>query len=289
VPTAPPAADAARTLQRYGSSRAKGDHVVEGSAVSDVGIGTVLREARVEQGRGLDEAAAATSMRVGQIEALESDRFETFGGDVYAKGFLRTYARWLGLDPEPLLDRYRRYVEHGHTPVDARRIASSGGATSEESSDLPIWLVRLVAVAGVAALAIGLIQFVSARVPSPADEPTIADAPDPVEPSSSETDAEADPSPTPSPSPSPTFEGVELTLAFEDRSWISVTVDGQETQEGIFEQGAVLDLQGDDEVVVRFGNAGGVTALLNGQRIGPFGEPGDVTEVRFTQDGFDEI
>ena len=68
--------------------------------MSDVGIGAALRESREEQGRELADAAAATSMRVTQLEAIEADRWEIFGGDVYAKGFLRSYAVWLGVDPE---------------------------------------------------------------------------------------------------------------------------------------------------------------------------------------------
>ena len=257
--------------------------------MGDVGIGAVLREARTDQGRGLDEAAAATAMRVTQVEALEADRFEVFGGDVYAKGFIKSYARWLGLEVEPLLDRYRRYVEHGASGVDARKIASSGSITPDEPSDLPMWLVRLVAVAGVVALAAGLASFVSARVPPPADEPTVADAPDPVEPAPSPTAEQEPAEPSPEPSPTPTYDGVELTLLFEDRSWISARVDGEPTREGLFEAGGVLDLQGEEEIVVRFGNAGGVTGLLNGETVGPFGDSGAVLELRFTESGIEPV
>lgn len=257
--------------------------------MGDVGIGAVLREARAEQQRGLDEAAAATSMRVRQVEALEDDRFEEFGGDVYAKGFLRSYASWLGLDPAPLLDRYRRYVEHDR--ADARRLADGGAVvTSSEGSDLPMWLVRIVAVLGVVALGVGLFQLVQSRVPAPAEEPEVVAPPDPAEPTPTPTATASAPAPpSPSPTPTPTYDGVELTLAFDARSWVSVQVDGQTTQEGLFEAGEVLDLQGDDEVVVVFGNAGGVTGLLNGETVGPFGGSGSVAEIRFTPDGIDEV
>lgn len=265
--------------------------------MGDVGIGAVLRDTRTEQGRSIADAAAATSMRSIQIEAMEDDRFEVFGGDVYAKGFLRSYATWLGLDPDPLVDRYRRYVEHDTAGADAHKLATSGSIASTESSELPMWLVRAVAVVGVLGLAVGLVQFVSARTPSPAEEPTIAEAPEPVSssPSDGPDDGGADdrggqqPASRPEPSPSPSYQGVELTLAFEDSSWISVRVDGQETQEGLFESGDALVLQGDEEVVVRFGNAGGVTALLNGERVGPFGDAGSVEEVRFTGAGAEPV
>ena len=257
--------------------------------MSDVGIGSVLRDAREEQGLDLSEAAAATAMRVTQVEALEADRWEQFGGDVYAKGFLKTYAVWLGLDPEPLLERYRRYVQHD--AMDPLAL-TAGPVTTDTRSEVPAWLLRFGAALGVVALALGLVNLVQSRAPAPADVETPAAAPDPVEsPSPSESDetAEPTPEPEPSPSPTPTYDGVELTLAFEGASWVSVTVDGQPRQEGLFEEGDVLDLQADEDIVVRLGNAGGVRALLNGQSYGPFGSPGDVRDIRFTTEGFEEV
>ncbi len=256
--------------------------------MSDVGIGAVLREAREAQGRELSEAAAATSMRVVQVEAIEGDRWEQFGGDVYAKGFLKSYAVWLGLDPEPLLEKYRRYVQHD--AMDPLAL-TAGPVTGEGRSEVPAWLLRFGAALGVVALALGLVNLVQSRTPEPAEVDTPAAAPDPVSSPSPEEGADdpAAATPSPEPSPSPTFEGVELTLAFEGSSWVSVTVDGQSRQEGLFEEGDVLDLQADEDIVVRLGNAGGVRGLLNGQSIGPFGQPGDVRDIRFTPEGFEEV
>ncbi len=254
--------------------------------MSDVGIGALLREAREEQGRELSEAAAATSMRVTQLEALEADRWEQFGGDVYAKGFLKSYAVWLGLDPEPLLEKYRRYVQHD--AMDPLAL-TAGPVTRESRSEVPAWLLRFGAALGVLALALGLVNLVQSRTPAPAEPDTPAAAPAPVASPSPGDEEDAAAEPSPEPSPSPTYEGVELTLAFEGSSWVSVTVDGQSRQEGLFEEGDVLDLKADEDIVVRLGNAGGVRGLLNGQSIGPFGAPGDVRDIRFTPDGFEEI
>jgi cytoskeleton protein RodZ len=70
-------------------------------------IGEALRSAREAQGRSVEEASAATRIRSSYLEALEQERFEELGGNVYAKGFLRSYANFLGIDPAPLLDAYR--------------------------------------------------------------------------------------------------------------------------------------------------------------------------------------
>ena len=59
------------------------------------------------QGRSLDQAADATRIKASYLEALEQERFDELGGSVYAKGFLRSYAGYLGIDPAPLLEAYR--------------------------------------------------------------------------------------------------------------------------------------------------------------------------------------
>lgn len=61
-------------------------------------IGGTLREARTRSGLALDDAAAATRIRIKYLAALEDERFGALPEDVYARAFLRTYANFLGLD-----------------------------------------------------------------------------------------------------------------------------------------------------------------------------------------------
>jgi cytoskeleton protein RodZ len=78
------------------------------------GIGQSLREARAARGIELDEVERVTKIRVKYLRAMEEDRWEVLPGDAYARGFLSTYARFLGLDDRALVDEYKR----GHEPVD---------------------------------------------------------------------------------------------------------------------------------------------------------------------------
>src|SRR5688572_20071792 len=77
------------------------------STVMATGIGETLRTARRQQRVSLTDAAAETRVRESYLAALEEEDFAALGGDVYVKGFLRSYARFLRLDPEPLLAAYR--------------------------------------------------------------------------------------------------------------------------------------------------------------------------------------
>src|SRR5205085_4395634 len=59
------------------------------------GVGTALRAAREEQGLSIEEASRDTKLRSDQLQALEDERFERLLGDVYVRGSLRSYARYL--------------------------------------------------------------------------------------------------------------------------------------------------------------------------------------------------
>ena len=78
----------------------------EMAAINDMSIGTQLRQARNARNISVSDAAAATRMKSQHVEALEADDFDRFASPVYARGFLKLYAEYLGLDPAPLLSEY---------------------------------------------------------------------------------------------------------------------------------------------------------------------------------------
>jgi cytoskeletal protein RodZ len=61
-------------------------------------VGKKLNQARVKRGLSIDEAAHATRLRPDKIAALENDDYSRFANNIYAKGFLQIYARFLGVD-----------------------------------------------------------------------------------------------------------------------------------------------------------------------------------------------
>ncbi len=69
-------------------------------------IGSSLREARLRQGRELEEIAAATMIRVRYLEALEQERFDVLPIGPYRASFLREYAEFLGLDGDLYVSEY---------------------------------------------------------------------------------------------------------------------------------------------------------------------------------------
>lgn len=69
-------------------------------------LGNILREARKKQEMTLSQAAAGTRIKVQVIEALENEDYSRIPAPIYAKGFMKIYAEYLGLDPAPLINEY---------------------------------------------------------------------------------------------------------------------------------------------------------------------------------------
>jgi hypothetical protein len=99
-------------------------------------IGNSLREARLRQALDFPEIEQATKIRAKYIRALEDEQFDILPGQTYVKGFLRTYAEYLGLDGELYVDEYNsRYIQADEeTPLRTRIGPSSPGGPRFESS-----------------------------------------------------------------------------------------------------------------------------------------------------------
>ena len=97
------------------------------------GCGQHLREAREAAGLAVDEVATRLRMPIQVVRSLEQEDWQRLGAPVFVRGQLRSYAKLLGVDLEPLLQQARlqavepvKLVSHTHTPR-ARRIAENLG------------------------------------------------------------------------------------------------------------------------------------------------------------------
>lgn len=81
--------------------REEGSTAVEPAAAASVG--EMLRRAREARRETVSDVAYALKLTTRQIEAMEAERFDVLPGPAFVRGFLRNYARYLGLDPAALL------------------------------------------------------------------------------------------------------------------------------------------------------------------------------------------
>jgi cytoskeleton protein RodZ len=113
-------------------------------------IGSSLREARIRQGYDLAEAEVGTKIRSKYLDALEEERFDVLPAPTYVKGFLRSYADFLGLDGQLYVDEFNtRYGSGEDEYVVSRPYRSSARGPSPahrrlESRVLALALVGII-------------------------------------------------------------------------------------------------------------------------------------------------
>jgi hypothetical protein len=129
-------------------------------------IGYSLRAARERQGIGLPEAELATKIRAKYIRALEEEDFDALPADTYARGFLRTYADYLGLDGEIYVDEYASRF-HNAECEDEPKLARSRPRRPrrERTIERRGVILALAGIAVIAALTVG--AWVYGNAPSP--------------------------------------------------------------------------------------------------------------------------
>ena len=117
-------------------------------------IGTSLKDARLRQGIDLAEAELATKIRSKYLRALEEERFDVLPAQTYVKGFLRSYADFLGLDGQLYVDEYNSRYVSGDDETAFRPRRSYAAPRAHRRVESRAVVVALVAIAAVAALVV---------------------------------------------------------------------------------------------------------------------------------------
>ncbi len=264
-------------------------------------IGAVLEKARKQRGLTLDEAEYATKIRKRYLDGLEREDFGVLPDAVYTRGFLKTYANYLGLDGEDLArqlrDRRRsrreRTFAYGapKTSEFDKPLINPGELNGEKRRGIswPTVLNLLVALLLVAAI-VGSLYYVGLGAQRPEESPDarpqaaedVADNPQP--PAGAPSGAENGPPENGAPDrPEPGPETLSVVVSVEgDPSWLSVLADGRLAYEQIAQPGFSRNFEAQREVSIKTGNAGAVGVEVNGQDLGRLGESGEVLTRDFT-------
>jgi len=117
-------------------------------------IGNSLREARLRQSLDFPEIEQGTKIRGKYLRALEDEQFDVLPAQTYVKGFLRSYAEFLGLDGQLYVDEYnsRFVVGEEEQPARPRRYAAQASRGVRVQSR--VVLLTLLGIASVTALVI---------------------------------------------------------------------------------------------------------------------------------------
>jgi cytoskeleton protein RodZ len=245
-------------------------------------LGERFRAAREARGLTLSDVAEQIRIRSVYLAAIEDENWSAIGAPVYVRGFLRTYARFLGLDSEEAVKAFNG------DQVQAAPASTAAPTTSYRADTAParnlspfIWIASLVAVALIAFLVYNEATWRQSAAPvalaSPASPSAEASSGSP-DPADAQGVAAADTSPEPALSPVAQAKSLQLHLSAP--SWVRVTVDGNVSMEGTFPAGTERLFHGKN-ARLRIGNAGGVEIVVDGKDIGTLGAMGDVVERSF--------
>lgn len=260
----------------------------EPQAHSDLAsFGEELRREREIRGISLKEIADATKISRRFLEAIERNDHRTLPAPVFTRGFVREYARYLGLNADEMVSRYNfaaagddRIEKSAHLErlvqppvIEGQPPKKRGIPAPYARVDTNVYILILIIVALVAvawwAMKHRRLDFDLTR--SEATPPVTASAQPRV----------AKPVAQPVPAPPPQPEPLKLTIELTDDSWIDLDIDGQNVMRDDYRRGTRESFEAKDSFhFKRIGNAAGVILILNGKEIPPLGRDGQVIKNR---------
>ncbi|MFE2280235.1 helix-turn-helix domain-containing protein [Streptomyces sp. NPDC059454] len=249
-----------------------------------VSVGRALQQARIAAGLTVDDVSTATRVRIAIVHAIEADDFAPCGGDVYARGHIRTLAKAVGLDPAPLIAQYE--AEHGGgrpAPTPAAPLFEAERIRPERRG--PNWTAAMVAAIVVV---IGFVGFTMVKGDDGGKE-NVAEGTEPTKSASSTPKSEKPAEPEPEPSDSaiaaaPQDKVTVQVTAADGRSWISAKDhNGRLLFDGLLKQGDSKTFQDSTKVNLVLGDAGAIDLFVNGKKIEDDWQPGAVERLTYTK------
>lgn len=273
-------------------------------------VGSYLKQARETQGLSLDQVASVTRIPLKYLQALEEEQFAALPEQVFTKGFVRTYARSLGMDEQDVLRRFSKasseYFGRGQQEHEQVQLKIEEGKRGKLNRTAIIILI------GVILLGLGLLLS-RQQQPPPPSTPETTESPSVSSPLPTEEETEMPPlmgqtseqevdikpntvsavpetspaalptvadqpksgTPTP-PSVSSTAGPLLMELEATQLTWVVVKSDENKPEEALLHPSQRTAWKATDQFTLTLGNAGGVLIWLNGKSQGPFGKQGEV-------------
>lgn len=272
-----------------------GVHGMEAGATQSAGA--VLHAERRRQNLSIGDVSRHLKLSVRQVEALERDEFATFGGAVFVHGFLRNYAKLLGIDVVPLIAAADGILDSSGASVSGNRggkapLAVAGAAaetaTDEGARSPAIALVLIMAIigAGVAGWMLTRERATEADdleeatvVSESIGEPQIRAGQAPADTPMTEPGADIEPQPTeataiaPAPAPTSSQRAADgplavVTMVFRQESWVEITDrSGDIVYSRLSEPGDSQRIRARPPLSVVIGNSSGVDLYFNDKAV----------------------
>lgn len=243
-------------------------------------LGDTLRERRIALGYTIEHVQESTRIRARLIEHIEEGNYDRLPDPGYVRGYISSYARFLELDPVPLLNMYKAETGAGRQhqlnllPQTSEAVKPTG-----QQHAVP-WRAAVIAALVIALLTLaiwGVTRLWRGPEPEPVEPSTISAPTTQVTPASEEATEPAD-------EPAEKIEQTKqpftlaVTIASGGASWLRIEVDGKLAYEGVLTGGQSEEYEVAQKASIRIGKPEAVTVLRDGQEV-EIDETGDVGTV----------
>ncbi|HWM94392.1 MAG TPA: RodZ domain-containing protein [Thermoanaerobaculia bacterium] len=242
-------------------------------------FGDWLRRQREMREISLRDIADRTKISLRYLQAMEDNRFDLLPAPIFAKGFLREYARYVGLSPDEVVNHYLSVQQAASSEEEGVKkdttLAGQSLASQRPHRVKPVrsWTYGLFLALSVLVL-IGLVAALYWYAERRRDNPAEDAAPPPIAAPPAPTSAAA-PMPTPDRPRAP----LEVTLDFTADCWVEVVTDGKPLVAEQRVQGESLPIEAQESVQIKLGDAGAAEIQVNGIPYPLNGKQGEVREV----------
>ena len=237
-------------------------------------IGQELKRERELRGISLKEIADLTKINLRFLRDLEEDRLENLPGKFLTKSIIRTYAQYIGLDEDAVLNSYYEGTQlQGETAEKEETKNGSLTAIPKKVRNIIYFVSVFVVFLSILIFFYFVLQKKETEVPIQAQQTqAIFQEEEPYPPAIIEQEKEE----------------LRLEISFNQLTWIQVFADGKLRLVGNIEPGETFQIVADEELLIETGNAGGFQYTLNGKQGKPIGPPGSVMrDVRITLENMD--
>jgi len=245
-----------------------------------VEFGKRLREKREEKKYSLEFVEEETKIRKYYLQALENEEFNVLPHRVYASGFVKKYARFLGLNEQEMVEEYKS-LAYGDDPEDEEEVAYKGLVEEGKKISYKNMIIAGIFLLVVIWLGNYLINiFISNDSDLPGKNRSLVQEPGDIsspdtqkKPDNNSSDIEQN--------PKEFVVKASLLIEAERDCWLNIIVDGNEEFTGILPAGENKFFEGDESIYIKAGNAGGIKLTFNGNKVGPLGPIGEVRDRTF--------
>ncbi|MDD5170671.1 MAG: DUF4115 domain-containing protein [Syntrophales bacterium] len=276
-----------------------------------------LKSIREAKGISIRDIFMATRITTVNLEAIEDGRYYILPEPVYAKTFIKAYAKFLDIDSRPILDRYDLYLKSLSAP------AGTGNNLEEQSTAQPKtggklrWL-RWAAAAAIILVALFFLifnyesdianKFTSQNAPPLKSDSAASSNTQPVQPADTQKSSLNPEAPSTTPREG-TVSGVttpgipgkaeekatasrqsmpegmryRLVIKASDDAWLRIRADRRQPEEIMLNKDDNIERFASDAFTVDIGNAGGVDVIFQGKSMGALGKKGQVVHLNLPQ------